>query len=293
MRYLITLSFFILSVISVNAQTAGVDYKIYSSATRQEIGVKEIAENTKSGEVLIFGEQHDDSIGHLMEFNILKELHEKLGSNLILSMEMFHRDVQYILDEYLQDLISEKNFIKESRAWETYKTDYKPCVEFAKQNKLTVVAANTPSRYTNMVTRKGLGSLNSLSKNVRKSYLPPLPVDTLTGKYFDNFMEVMGGHSVPGMNLYQSQNIWDATMAWSIAQAMKQQKNAVVFMLVGRFHSDYHLGTTHRLEQDYKKKVKNISCFSADDFAQPDWEKYASQGDYIIVTRKQEKVEPK
>ncbi len=36
----------------------------------------------------------------------------------------------------------------------------------------------------------------------------------------------MGGHTTPGMNLYQSQNFWDATMSYSIAEAMKQQKES-------------------------------------------------------------------
>lgn len=275
---------------SLKAQTVNVDYKIYNSQTKQETTIESMVTSIQKGEVLIFGEQHDDSIGHLLEFNILKALHQKEGSALMLAMEMFHRDVQYIVNEFLQDLISEKNFIKEARAWDAYKTDYKPCVDYAKENKLKVIAANTPSRYTNMVTRKGLSSLNNLSKAVRKNYLPPLPIDTLTGKYYDNFLEAMGGHTVPGMNLYQSQNIWDATMSWSIAEAMKQQKNSTVFMLVGRFHSDYHLGLSHRLEKNYKKKVKNISCFSATDFAQPDWEKYAAQGDFIIVTQPKAEV---
>ena len=35
------------------------------------------------------------------------------------------------MNEYLQNMIREKNFIKEAREWNKY-TDYKPMMEFAK-----------------------------------------------------------------------------------------------------------------------------------------------------------------
>lgn len=285
MKRILSLCFCLIILKQATAQTAGTDYKVYDSRLKKEIVIEDIAGGMRQGEVLVFGEQHDDSIGHLMEQKIFEALYVKHGKNVILAMEMFHRDVQYIVDEYLAGQISEKNFVKEARSWDTYKTDYRATVEFAKEKGLRVIAANTPSRYANMVTRKGLESLNQLNKSVRKNYLPPLPVDTATGKYYDNFLEAMGGHAMPGMNLYQSQNLWDATMSWSIALAMKGHKDAVVFMMNGRFHSDYHLGLVKRLESDYKKKVTTISCFSAEDFETPDWSKYAPQAEYIIITK--------
>lgn len=267
------------------AQVSGTDYKLYDIHLKKETTVAQIAGEIKKGEILVFGEQHDDSIGHLMEQKMFEALFSKHSSHVILAMEMFHRDVQYILDEYLTGQISEKNFIKEARAWDAYKTDYRSLIEFAKSKGLKVVAANTPSRYANMVTRRGRESLNELSKTVKKNYLPPLPVDTMKGEYYEKFLEAMGGHSMPGMNLYQSQNLWDATMSWSIAQALKKDKEGVVFMMNGRFHSDNHLGFVKRLTDDYRKKVITISCFAAEEFENPDWTKYQQLADYIILTR--------
>lgn len=278
--------FFIFLYPSISlAQVSGTDYKLYDIHSKKEVGVEQIADKIQKGEVLVFGEQHDDSIGHLMEQKVLEALYDKHTTDVILAMEIFHRDVQYILEEYLAGLISEKNFIKETRAWDTYKTDYRAAVEFAKEKSLKVIAANTPSRYANMVTRKGLESLNELSKTVKKNYLPPLPIDTMKGEYYDRFLEAMGSHSMPGMNLYQSQNLWDATMSWSIAQALKKNKEGIVFMMNGRFHSDNHLGFVKRLIDDYHKKVTTISCFATEDFENPDWTKYQQLADYIILTK--------
>jgi uncharacterized iron-regulated protein len=236
------------------------------------------------GQILIFGEQHDDSIGHVLEMRIFEQMHSRFNGDVLLTLEMFERDVQFIINEYLDDIISEKNFKKEARAWNNYK-DYQPMVEFAKANKVPVIAANAPARYTNLVTRKGLQALLQLSKETKKKYIAPLPIDTLTGTYYEKFLEAMGGHSMPGMNLYQSQNFWDATMSYSINQAMKQYKSATVLQVNGRFHSDFFTGLGERLRNVYKKKVSTISCFGSDDFDNPNWKQYEGQADFIIITK--------
>jgi uncharacterized iron-regulated protein len=70
-------------------------------------------------------------------------------------MEMFERDCQLVLDEYLNDYITDGQLVKEGRAWKNYK-DYRPMVNIAKQHHQKVVAANAPRRYANMVSRNGL-----------------------------------------------------------------------------------------------------------------------------------------
>lgn len=284
MRFL--LPFIVLALsFKAAAQTPETGYRLYDTKTGKEVGLGEIAARMQPGQVLVYGEQHDDSIGHLLEKEVLEALYARQGKRVILAMEMFHRDVQYILDEYLEGLISEKNFVKEARAWETYSTDYRPSVEFAREKGLRVIAANAPSRYTNMVTRKGLDALYALDKDTRKQYIAPLPIDTVSGPYYDNFLEAMGGHTMPGMHLFQSQNFWDATMAWSVAEALRKQKQAVVLMFNGRFHSDHHLGMVRRLERDYKKTVVTISSFSVASPGQPGWEQYRELADYVFLTQ--------
>ncbi len=289
LKYLsILIAFFFVYNSTAVAQQIGTDFKVYKSSNKNEIQLNDIVADVNTGEVLIFGELHDDSIGHLLEKKIYELLHQKHKAQTILTLEMFERDVQHILNEYLNGIISEKNFIKEARAWNNYK-DYKPLIEFAKENKLKVVAANSPARHTNLVTRKGLTELNTLDKTTKKNWIAPLPVDTLTGGYHERFMEIMGGHSAPGMNLYQSQNFWDATMSYSIHKALKQNKNSIAFHLNGKFHSDFYGGVAERLIKDYKRKVKTIACLYQEDVNAPDWEQLKGMADYIILTKKKEK----
>ncbi|RZK44083.1 MAG: hypothetical protein EOO90_00025 [Pedobacter sp.] len=267
----------------ISAQEIKNHYKIYDVKKAKVITLDDIVNDMKSANVLFFGEEHNDSIGHFLESELLKKMASVYPSKVALTLEMFHTDIQPVLDEYLGGIISEKNLIKEARAWNNYK-DYRPMIEFAKVNKIDVVAGNGAARYSNAVTRDGLTTLTKLP-STSKAFIAPLPIDTATGRYYDKFIETLGGHNMGSMKIYQTQNFWDATMAWSIAKYTKKNKDTKILQVNGRFHSDERLGTLAKLNKYAPKlKILNISCFSADDFIEPDWNKYKQLGDYIILT---------
>jgi uncharacterized iron-regulated protein len=260
-------------------------YKIYDTKQKKIVSLREIAEGVKDADVVFFGEEHNDSIGHYLEAELARLLYGLHGSRLTISMEMFETDCQLVLNEYLAGYISEDRFTKEARIWNNYK-DYKPIVELAKTNKLDIIAANPPRRYVNMVSRKGMRSLDSLPK-ASKQFLPPLPYDTLSGRYREKFLGFMQGGS-PGTNnprIYYSQSLWDAGMSYSIYKYWKKHKEQKILHFVGRFHCDEKLGTAEQLQlRASKLQIMNISSFSDESFANPDWEKFSALGDYVIIT---------
>ena len=265
------------------AQDISKHYKIYDVKNGRITTLDAIIGDLKTANVLFFGEEHNDSIGHYLEAELFKKMSIAYPGKTVLTMEMFHTDVQPVINEYLKGVISEKNFIKEARAWNNYK-DYKPMIELAKASQLDVIGGNSAARYSNAVTRGGLEILSQLPEN-SKVFFAPLPIDTATGRYHDKFIETLGGHSMGGMKVYQTQSFWDATMAWSIAKYAKKNKDKKIFQVNGRFHSDEKLGTLAKLKSYAPKlKIINISCFSAEDFDKPDWNKYMPLGDYVIVT---------
>lgn len=259
-------------------------YKIYNTQTNKLVPVDDMIGNMDKADVLFFGEEHNDSIGHQLEYIILKKLAERYPGKAALSMEMFETDCQTVLNEYLSGFIREKNFKTDARAWPNYK-DYQPLIEFAKSGHIPVIAANAPARYTNMVNRLGLGSLQQLDATGR-SYLPPLPIDTANGPYLKKFDQIMGDHgSGQGMQMYQAQNLWDATMGWSIAKFAKAHRGYKILQINGGFHSEEKLGAAAQLK-NYATKVRilNIAVYSDNSFDKPDWNKFAQMGDYIILT---------
>src|SRR5262245_18896642 len=125
----------------------------------------------KAAEITFIGEVHNEPVAHYLEQQLLQRTWE---AGLALSLEMFERDVQYVLDEYLAGLITEPNLIASGRAWKNYASDYRPLVEFAKEKRMPVIAANAPRRYVNRVGRLGAASLDQIEAEGRR-FLPPLP----------------------------------------------------------------------------------------------------------------------
>jgi len=282
MKFTLSLLVFLLPLFALCQDQMAPHYKIYNTAKNSTATVDDVINDMAGADVLFFGEEHNDSTGHYLEALIFEKLVEKYPGKAALTMEMFQTDCQTILNEYLTGLIREKNLITEGRAWKNYK-DYRPMVETAKAASLPVIAANAPTRYTNLVTRAGLSELQRLDAT-GKSWLPPLPIDTATGRYYDKFGEIMGGHAGP-MHVYQSQNLWDAAMGYSIAQFYKAHKGFKVFQVNGGFHSEEKLGTVAQLIK-YAPKVRviNIQAYADESFDNPDWSKFAKLGDYIILT---------
>jgi len=292
MNRLFPIAIFILICQHVSIAQA-TDYKIYATATKQEIALEDLVNAVEDAHVLFFGEEHDDSLGHVLQDRIYHMMLERYGT-VTLSMEMFETDVQIVLDEYLAGFITEDILKKDARAWKNYETDYRPLVERAKAEKQIVIAANAPRRYVNLVSRRGLAALNDLPKASRQ-FLPKLPIYTGDKPYYDRFQNVMGeaGHGASDRFFY-AQCTWDASMAYSIFAYWKKHKKERIFHLNGRFHTDYRQGTITQLRRLSKKiKIQNISCFPVADFEQPDWEKYAERGDFVIISKaEKEEVAP-
>lgn len=257
--------------------------KIVDSRTGESAGIEDVVAAMEHVDVLFFGEEHNDSIAHLVQAALYQSL-LRTYSDVTLSMEMFERDAQLVVDEYLGGHITEAKLEAEGKAWKNY-ADYAPLVHMAQTANQPVIAANVPTRYANLVSRKGLNALHALPKVARK-YLTAQPVNTDQPLYEQKFNQAMGGHGHGmGPTIFHAQLLRDATMAESISKAWRQNKRAKILHLNGRFHSDESLGTVAALQSLRKKiAVLTVSCFSPDDFEDPDWEKHAPMGDFIILT---------
>ena len=87
-------------------------------------------------QVVFIGEIHNCPIAHWMEYEIVRDLYALHKDRLMIGAEMFERDDQLVLDEYLSGLITAERFTKEAKLWPNYPTDYKKIVEFAKTNRI-------------------------------------------------------------------------------------------------------------------------------------------------------------
>ena len=287
-KFTAILFFITLVSFSISAQMTDANYRIYDTAGNAA-DIQQIVDGIGATDVVFLGENHDDATAHGLQLEIFKRAVEKYSAQrkVVLSLEMFERDVQIVLDEYLKNLITEKKFLDDSRPWGNYKTDYRPLIELAKEQKLDVIAANAPRRYVNMVSRLGRDALNQLAPETKK-WLAPLPYGEPSQAYGDKFNALMGKMSEANMGLNKilaSQSLWDATMAFSISEFIKKTKNPLVVHLNGAFHTENRLGTVeHLLKYNPKARVLVVTMRYEDDFTKFDKGKHTSLGDFVILT---------
>ena len=243
-----TLAIALISLIGFAFKSDKPAYVLYTGEGKVVKYEKMMAELEKA-DLVFFGELHDDPIGHWLEYEITKDLFESKQQDLVLAAEMFESDVQVILTEYLNGKISMKSFESEARIWPNYKTDYKPLVEFAKDNELFFVASNVPRRYASVVHKGGFEALDSLSAEA-KQFLPPLPIpyDPSVKCYADMLnMQGMGGHV--NENFPKAQAIKDATMAHFIMKNWSEGKLTIHYN--GSYHSNNFQGIIWYIRQSY------------------------------------------
>lgn len=270
----------------------------------QKVPFEQMITALASADVVFVGEQHDHKLGHELELEILKGVHAK-NPSLALSLEMFERDVQGVVDEYLKDQINESNFLAASRPWPGYKTDYAPMVEFCKANKLPVIAANAPRRYVNMVTRKGQESLLELPKDAR-SNLAKLPYSTEVPEGYNKALdEVFGNHGTGGApapagmqmpspeRMKLSQMLWDVTMADSILKGRARTHAKTVIQMNGAMHSDSGYGIADRVRRTSPRlNVVIVSIKTDSAYPNISADQYKGVADFVVVTGPDLKTAP-
>ncbi|MBS1835111.1 MAG: ChaN family lipoprotein [Acidobacteria bacterium] len=256
--------------------------------------IDDILARAASANAVFLGENHDDPVAHHLEAELFKKL--AAAGPVQLAMEMFESDTQAVLDEYLAGLITEDQLIAAGRAWKNYKQDYRPMVEFAKEKKLPVVAANAPRRYVNRVSRLGRASLDGLPDSA-KQWLPPLPYAEPTDAYAAKFNKLReeaiptrsaSSDSAPKRDPkwgLDAQSLWDASMAFSVAEALQRRPGTQVVHVNGGFHTEQHMGIADHLRR-YRPGVNIlvVTMLSSKDFPAWNAEKHAGRGDFVIVT---------
>lgn len=288
----------------VHGQSAAPAYRLYKP-DGQPATLDDLVGALARTEVVLIGESHDDPGAHALQLDLLRAAYARYGADgaatrrqVVLSLEMFERDVQLVLDEYLAGLIPEPQFLACSRPWNNYQSDYRPLVEFAKAHQLPVTAANAPRRYVNLVGREGREALTKLSDAAR-AFLPPLPYGTASAAYEVKFQRLMSDlHGAGGdagarrgpdaARMLDAQSLWDASMAHAVAETLARVPQALVVHINGRFHSEEGLGVPEHLAA-YRKGTRMLVVTVVADAADPetfDAARYGKLGDFVALSVK-------
>lgn len=267
---------------------------ILSTATGQPIGVEALADELCRRDVVFLGEEHDNDEGHRMQAEIVEALRRR-RPDVVISLEMFERDVQGALDDYLRGRIGEDEFLKLSRPWPNYKKHYRPVVEIAREHGLDVIAANVPRAAARRASVKGAAAAAAGSDTAGLPRTTSSPRD----RYFDLFKETMKDHVGSDnedalVRMYEAQCLKDDGMAEAVADYLAQHahRRPLVIHLCGRFHSDFGLGTAFRLLQRRPlTQLGVLTMVAAEDPEKVKIEDHRDRAHFVLAVKEEPKPE--
>jgi len=243
----------------------------------KKVTYKKLLKSASETQVVLFGEFHNNAISHWLELELTKDI--AATKPIVQGAEMLEADNQKQLNQYLNGEIDQKKLDSTARLWKNYPTDYKPLVDFAKENKNPFIATNIPRRYAAMVSKKGFEALQTLTDEEKSWIAPqPIPYDANLPGYVE-MMKMMGDHTSPNMPKAQASK--DATMAYFINANLKE--GTVFIHYNGSYHSDNFEGISWYLKT-YHQNIKIITIASVEqkDLEKLEPENY-NKADYILV----------
>lgn len=218
--------------------------------TKSRIEIGDVIERIRDKKVVLIGESHTSYGHHLMQLEIIERLQD-IHKKIIIGMEMFQRPFQEYLDQYLAGKIDEAQMLKQTKYFDRWGYDYnlyRDILHFAKANKLPVIALNLNKEINQKVSRMGIDTLDK----EEKSKIPPT-LDMTNDIYRKNMREVFFHHNQTKAmnfdNFFQSQILWDETMAWTAAQAMERNPGVPMVILAGNGHLEHAWGIPDRIRR--------------------------------------------
>ncbi|HKJ23008.1 MAG TPA: ChaN family lipoprotein [Gammaproteobacteria bacterium] len=210
--------------------------------------------------VVLLGEHHDNPEHHRWQLQTLAALYGQ-HPNMVIGFEMFPRRVQPVLDRWVRGELTEKQFLKQTdwdSVWSFDPRLYMPIFNFARMNRIPMIAINLDGKLISRLRTEGLGAL---SADQRTGLTKPAPA---SDGYLDMLKDIYQEHGPPAHKdlpppqlfkedkhfhmFVEGQLWWDRVMASGLAEQAKKPDPPFVVGLMGSGHLIYHYGIPHQLD---------------------------------------------
>jgi aminopeptidase N len=242
--------------VNVHKTTAGSERGILVNAKRDPTAVdvsmldrlSDVIEKLRSKKIIYVGESHSNFAHHEVQLQVLKGLHHQ-SPKIAIGMEMFERASQKALDDYIAGAIDERTFLKRSEYFKRWDMDYnlyKPILDYARSERIPVIALNLPREIVDKVGKDGLDSLTEEEKRAI-----PQHMDFSDTAYKSRLKDVFAAHSNTPDKIfeffYQAQILWDETMAESVSRFLNNDPDFRMVVFTGSGHLEYGSGIPKRV----------------------------------------------
>ncbi len=210
------------------------------------------------GRVVLLGETHDNPDHHRWQLQTIAGLYA-LHPKLAIGLEMFPHRAQKVLDQWVGGELSEAQFLERSE-WRTvwgYDAEmYLPIFQFARMNRLPLLALNVDRGLTRKVGDKGWAQV---PPSEREGVSDPAPAGP---EYLNVLWDSFRQHASAGqpsppptpdfenpafLRFVDSMLLWDRAMAQGLAERVLRDDGTLVVGLMGRGHLEDGQGAPRQL----------------------------------------------
>ena len=219
-------------------------------------------------DVVLLGEQHDEDDDHRWQLQVLAALHAQ-RPDMVIGFEMFPRRAQPVLDSWVAGNLTVRQLLEQSQwdtVWKLPPELYLPLFQFARINRIPMVALNIDQKLAKSIAEKGWDAVPEAEREGVSRAAPA------SRAYRDFLFEIYGEHgAVHGKDsakvlrtdaafarFVESQTAWDRAMAEALARhavAGASGEKPLVVGIMGTGHIRFGHGVPHQLRD---LKVKNV-----------------------------------
>jgi len=249
---------------------------ISKTATGATISRRQLIDELAGVRVVYVGESHTNPSHHAIQLEVIRGLYQN-APDISIGMEMFDTTYQPVLDRWTAGELDEAEFLQQTHWYANWRFPfdlYRDILQYAKKNRIRVIALNLPFHIPAKIR---LGGIDSLTKQ-DAIYLPP-SIDTTNADHRNYLKKIYNFHSFRGRDnfefFYEAQCAWEDTMAAKVAENLGTGKMVV---LAGNGHIIRKFGIPDRAFASTQAPFATIYLAAVDGEAESSW------ADYIWAT---------
>ncbi len=228
-------------------------------------------------DVVLLGEQHDDADHHRWQLQTLAALH-LLRPQMVIGVESLPRRAQPVLDKWIAGELTVKQFLEQSeweKVWNFPPELYLPLFQFARINRIPMLALNVDRTLTAAITKTGW---DAVPADQKEGVSRPAPA---SGAYTDFLFKAFEQHprvagkdtQTPDKNssafrfFVESQTTWDRAMAEALARRVEPGpgvRRPLVVGIMGGGHVRHGYGVPHQLRDLGVSNIGTLLPVNAD-----------------------------
>ncbi len=203
-----------------------------------------------SGATLVcVGETHDNIHAHEVELAVIRDLARRFPGRIAIGMEMFRGPQQGVLDRWTKGELTELQFLKESRWFDNWGSDfryYRDILLFAKEHRIDVIALDPSKKLEKEASETGLDNLPDAVRRILPAVGGGDPYERkLLRAVYD--AHVHSGGAFEGF--FRVQMLWEETMASRIVDYLgsPRGRGKKMVTITGGWHVRYGFGVPKKV----------------------------------------------